>query len=76
MDFHVDGIPEALPIRDRSNGQVVDGYRLTVVSNVTGARAVLELPKRDMTPENVAREATRELGKLDSTLAAFPRPDQ
>ena len=70
-DFHLAGIPQATPVRDSNTGLVVDGYRLTVVSNDTGAAAVLEIPKDRYTVEHVTELAERALHHADGVVKAF-----
>lgn len=74
VSFHISGIPQAMPVRDDQTGLVVDGFRVTVVSNETGSRAVLEIPASRYSVETVRAAADEQLGKLDASLAAFPKP--
>lgn len=72
--FHVVGLPDAMPVRNPNNGLVEDGYRFTVASNLTGARAVIEIPKSLFSPAKLDELATEEIGKLDAALGAFVKP--
>lgn len=72
--FHVDGTPQAQPVRDPATGIVVDGYRFVVVSNETRNRAVIEVPASQMSPAKVAELAQEQLGPLDATTALYAKP--
>jgi hypothetical protein len=72
--FHVDGTPQAQPVRDPATGLVVDGYRFVVVSNETGNRAVIDVPAVQMSPAKVAELANAQLGQLDATTQQYSKP--
>lgn len=69
--WHLAIPPQAQPVRDEETGLVVDGYRITAVSDTTGNRAVFELPRSRFSPEAVNAEALRHLGVLDATTALY-----
>lgn len=72
--FHVDGTPQAQPVRDAATGIVVDGFRFVVVSNETGNRAVIEVPAAQLSPAKVAELAEAQLGPLDATTKLYTKP--
>ena len=72
--FYVAGLPIPTPVRDPDTGNIVDGYRLTVVSNQTGARAVIEIPETAYSADNVQKPAEYKLGIHDSVLSKFAAP--
>lgn len=72
--FHIDGTPQATPVRDPASGLVVDGYRFVVVSNDTSNRAVIEVPASSMSAEKVAELAQAQLVPLDDVTARFSKP--
>lgn len=71
VTWHLAVPPVAQPVRDEETGLVVDGYRITAVSDATGNRAVFELPRSRFSPETVNAEAQKHLGVLDATTALY-----
>jgi hypothetical protein len=63
-----------MPIRDQRTGNVVDGYRYTVVSNETGTRAVIDVPRGVDVVAFLREHASAELARQDAALAAFAKP--
>ena len=72
--FHIDGTPQATPVRDPASGLVVDGYRFVVVSNETGNRAVIEVPASQMSAAKVDELAQAQLVPLDDATSKFAKP--
>lgn len=72
--FYVAGLPIPTPVRDPDTGNIVDGYRINVVSNATGARAIIEIPETAYSADNVKKLAEYKLGIHDSVLSSFAPP--
>lgn len=71
VTWHLAGPPMAQSVRDEDTGLVVDGYRFTAVSDETGNKAQIELPKSRFSPETVNAAAQAQLGVLDATTALY-----
>jgi hypothetical protein len=69
------GLPQPTTVRDPDTGIIVDGYRVRVQSDETGAQAVLDIPRDRYSPEYVQRQANQHLGTQDAVVKLFGTPE-
>lgn len=69
--FELVSLPEPMAVRDPDTGAIVDGYRVTVRSKVSGATATLEIPKSRYTAAYLAVQATAAIAPIDESIATF-----
>lgn len=69
--FELTSLPQPASVKNPDNGQIVNGYKVTVRSLKTGATAQIEVPADRYVAGYVAALAKAALEPLDDSVAKF-----